>query len=207
MIIDLTHPITPRMPVYFPWHPATELNQTANYAEHRCVVNAITIGTHTGTHIDAPRHVIEGGHSIDEYDASLWMIDAYVCDVTPRGVRQAITTDELQAIMIPPRTAVIIKTGWDTRFGAPDYYLTYPPLSSDAAEYLVELGVPLVASDTPYTLDVHHIFLKRGIPLVTNLNNTSHLRTGMVKLISAPLLIEHGDGAPARVFAETEYRR
>lgn len=203
-MIDLTHPITTRIPVYFPWHPATDMKQTANYAEHRCVVNAITIGTHTGTHIDAPRHVIEGGAAIDAYDTRLWMLDAYVCDLSPRAPRQSIGVDELRSRPIPKDCAVVLKTGWDVRFGEADYYATYPPLATEAAEYLVSLGVPLIAADTPYTLDVHYIFLKQGIPLVTNLNNTRQLHEGIVKLISAPLLIENGDGAPARVFALSE---
>lgn len=204
MLIDLTHPISPRIPVYFPWHPATEMHQTANYAEHRCMVNSITIGTHTGTHIDAPRHVLVGGSAIDEYDTRLWMLDAYVCDVSPRTPRQGITADELRPIPIPRGAAVILKTGWDVRFGEEDYYKTYPPLTNDGAEYLAGLGVPLIAADTPYSLDVHYILLTKGIPLVTNLNNTAKLREGKVTLISAPLLIEHGDGAPARVFAVME---
>ncbi len=204
MLIDLTHPITSRIPVYFPWHPATRVTQTANYEEHLCVVNEITLGTHTGTHIDAPRHVIEGGAPIDAYDANLWMQDAYVCDLSPREARAGITVEELRGHPIPHGKAVILKTGWDTRFGDADYYKTYPPLTNDAADYLVGLGVPLVAADTPYTLDVHYIFLKKGIPLVTNINNTGRLREGIVTLISAPLLIENGDGAPARVFARVE---
>jgi arylformamidase len=204
MLIDLTHPISPHMPVYFPWHPATEVKQTANYRDHRCVVTRLTIGTHTGTHIDAPRHVIEGAGGIDSYDARLWMLDAFVCDLSPREARKGITAAELQSRPIPRGSAVILKTGWDAHFGEAEYYRTYPPLMIDAAEHLVRLGIPLIASDTPYTLDVHFIFLNHGIPLVTNLNNTARLREGKVKLISAPLLIEHGDGAPARVFALVE---
>ena len=204
MLIDLTHPITPRTPVYFPWHPATVVTQTATFADNRCTVHALTIGTHTGTHIDAPGHVIDGGSTIDRYDTRLWMLDAYVCDCTPRAARQGITADELRSRPIPGGGAVIVKTGWDIRFGEADYYSTYPPLTNEAAEYLAGLGVLLMAADTPYSLDVHYIFLRRGIPLVTNLNNTSALHEGMVKLISAPLLIENGDGAPARVFALVE---
>lgn len=206
MIIDLTHPISSRTPVYFPWHPTTDVKQTAWYDENRCVVTALTIGTHTGTHIDAPRHVIEGGRAIDEYDMRLWMLDAFVCDLSPRDARQEITEEELRSKSIPHDTAVILKTGWDALFGRSDYYATYPPLTNAAAAYLAGIGVPLMASDTPYTLDVHQIFLQRGIPLVTNLNNTSLLDEGIVTLISAPLRIENGDGAPARVFAITGER-
>ena len=66
------------------------------------------------------------------------------------------------------------------------------------------MKVPILAADTPFSLDVHYIILKRGIPLVTNINNTGQLKDGMIKLIAAPLLIQGSDGAPARVLAVVE---
>jgi len=203
-VVDLTHPVTNDIPVYFPWHPATRLETTANYREHRCVVTRVSIGTHSGTHIDAPSHVLEGHPTMDQYDPNLWYIDAQVLDFTPREPRKPITADELKKKLTKPGLGVILKTGWDAHFGKSDYYTTYPPLSNDGAEFLVEMKVPVIASDTPFTLDVHYICLKQGIPLVTNINNTSKLKEGMVKLISAPLLIQGGDGAPARVLAIVE---
>lgn len=203
-IIDLTHPLTNEMPVYFPWHPATRLEATANYKEHRCVVTRVSVGTHSGTHIDAPSHVFEGKPTIDEYDPRLWFVDAYVLDFTPREPGKTITLDEVRKKFSGKGLGVVIKTGWDVHFGAKDFYSTYPPLSNEAAEYLVTLGVPVIASDTPYTLDVHYICLGRGIPLITNINNTASLTEGPVKLIAAPLLIRGGDGAPARVLAVVE---
>ena len=87
-IIDLTHPITDSIPVYFPWHPPTVIEQTADYQRNQCVVHRLSIGTHTGTHVDAPRHIFEGMHSIDEYDLNLWYADAQVLDFTPRQKAQ-----------------------------------------------------------------------------------------------------------------------
>jgi kynurenine formamidase len=200
-IIDLTHPVSKSIPVYFPWHPATVLEQTANYREHSCVVTRLVIGTHTGTHIDAPSHIFEGMHAIDGYDPSLWYLRAQVLDFTPRAPRQEITVHELKRMRVRKGGAVILKTGWDRYFGRPDYYATYPPLGADAAEYLVNRGVRAVAADTPFTLDVHKILLKEGVPLITNLNNTGDLKVRSVRLVAAPLLIQGGDGAPARVFA------
>jgi kynurenine formamidase len=200
-VIDLTHPISGALPVYFPWHPATRLEQTATYREHQCVVRRLTIGTHSGTHIDAPSHIFEGMHDMDGYDPSVWYLKAQVLDFTPREPRRPITAAELKRKRIGRRGAVIIKTGWDRNFGREDFYATYPPLAVDAAEYLVARGVRAVAADTPFTLDVHKILLKAGIPLITNVNNTSMLKRGSVRLIAAPLLIKGGDGAPARVLA------
>jgi arylformamidase len=202
-IVDLTHPITDRIPIYFPWHPGTSIEQTANYAENQCVVHKLSIGTHTGTHVDAPVHIFEGMNAIDEYDLNLWYADAQVLDFTPRRPRQNITLAEFRHKGIKSGVGVIMKTGWDVHFGSPDYYKTYPPIDNDAAEYLVEKEIPFLASDTPFTLDLHKILLKHGIPLITNLNNTSKLTAGIVKLITAPLPIKGADGSPARVLAIT----
>jgi arylformamidase len=200
-VIDLTHPISAEMPVYFPWHPRTDVEQTATYQENRCVVRRLSIGSHTGTHIDAPSHVFEGKPTLDQYDPSLWYVDAQVLDFTGRSPKQEISKDEIRKKFSTKGIGVVVKTGWDTRFGQKDYYATYPPISNEAAEYLVEMEIPVLAADTPFTLDVHYIILKHGIPLITNLNNTARLSEGLIKLISAPLLIKGGDGAPARVLA------
>jgi kynurenine formamidase len=203
-VIDLTHPISGEMPVYFPWHPKTEVVKTANYKEHRCEVTRLTIGSHTGTHIDAPSHVFEGMPTMDQYDPQLWFIDAQVLDFTGREPRREITEEEMRAKLKRKRIGVVVKTGWDAYFGRGDYYETYPPISNRAAEFLAAMEIPVLAADTPFTLDVHHILLKNGIPLITSLNHTDQLREGMIKLIAAPLLIKGGDGAPARVLAVIE---
>jgi len=203
-VVDLTHPITAEIPVYFPWHPPTVLERTATYKENRCEVRRLSIGTHSGTHIDAPSHVFEGKPTLDQYDPGLWYVDAQVLDFTPREPGKVISKEEIAAKLKLKGVGVVIKTGWDAEFGKKDYYKTYPPLSTHAAEFLVEMNVSVVAADTPYTLDVHYVLLNHGIPLVTNLNNTGQLKEGMIKLIAAPLLIKGSDGAPARVLAVIE---
>ena len=204
-VVDLTHPISSELPVYFPWHPKTDLEQTATYQNNRCEVRRLSIGTHSGTHIDAPSHVYEGKPTLDQYDPALWYVDAQVLDFTGRAPKQEITKDEIRNKFHTKGIGVVVKTGWDVRFGQKDYYATYPPISNEAAEYLVEMEIPVLAADTPFTLDVHYIILKHGIPLITNLNNTARLSEGLIKLISAPLLIKGGDGAPARVLAVVDY--
>ncbi|HCA80840.1 MAG TPA: hypothetical protein DEP53_14015 [Bacteroidetes bacterium] len=203
-VVDLTHPISEATPVYFPWHPKTEVERTATFEANRCEVRRLSIGTHSGTHIDAPSHVYAGYPTLDQYDPGLWYVETQVLDFTPREARKEITRDEVKARLKQEGVGVLVKTGWDVHFGEPDYYATYPPISREAAEYLVEMKVPILAADTPFSLDVHYIILKRGIPLVTNINNTGQLKDGMIKLIAAPLLIQGSDGAPARVLAVVE---
>ena len=203
-VIDLTHPISADLPVYFPWHPKTEIVQTANYDEHHCEVRRVTIGSHSGTHIDAPSHIFKGMPTIDQYNPGLWYSEVTVLDFTGREPRQAITAGEMKAKGVKKGDGVLVKTGWDRIFGREDYYATYPPISEEAAEFLAGLPVCVVAADTPFTLDVHRILLKLGIPLITNIANTDRLPEGRMRLIAAPLLIRGGDGAPARVLGVLE---
>ncbi len=203
-VIDLTHPVSPDLPVYFPWHPKTEIVQTANYEEHHCEVRRVSIGSHSGTHIDAPSHIFKGMATIDRVNPGLWFQEAMVLDFTGREPRQAITGAEMKRKGVEAGLGVVIKTGWDRYFGREDYYATYPPISNEAAEFLSDLPVCVVASDTPFTLDVHKILLKKGIPLITNIANTGRLPEGRIRLVAAPLLILGGDGAPARVLGILE---
>jgi len=203
-IVDLTHPIGEGTPVYFPWHPKTEIERTATYEQNRCEVRRISVGTHTGTHVDAPSHVYSGLPTLDQYDPALWYLEAQVLDFTPREPKKEITREEVRAKLKKKNIGIVVKTGWDRHFDESDYYSTYPPVSVGAAEFLLEMNVRLIASDTPFTLDVHYIVLKHGIPLVTNINNTSVLQEGMITLITAPMLVQGSDGAPARVLAVIE---
>jgi arylformamidase len=203
-IIDLTHPITDQMPVYFSWHPATEWVQTADYDGQNCVVHRLTIGTHSGTHIDAPSHIFQGMHHIDGYDISLWYSEAQVLDFTPRSANELITQREMEEKQVEEGIGVIVRTDWDTRFGQDDYYKTYPAISAEAGQLLIKRNVKYLAADTPFTMDIHRMFLSRGKPLLTNLRNLKEIRQPKVKLVAAPLLIKGGDAAPARIFAIEE---
>ncbi len=203
-IIDLTHPITDGMRVYFPWHPPTRIEQTATYETNNCIVHRLDIGTHTGTHIDAPSHIFEGMHHIDAYDLSLWISEAQVLDFTPRSPNQEISGKEMEQMEVAEGLGVIVRTGWDLYFGKDEYYRSYPAMSAEAGEILIRKKVKYLAADTPFTMEIHKLFLSRGKPLITNLNNLGSIRRPVVKLLALPLLIKDGDGAPARVLAVEE---
>jgi arylformamidase len=200
-IIDLTHPIYHGMPVYFPWHPPTEMVQTSNYEEHKCLVHRLSIGTHSGTHIDAPSHIFPGMHHIDAYDLSYWYCEAQVVDFTPRKPNEDISAGEMEAKTIEEGLGVIVRTGWDEYFGRGDFYKTYPALTVEAGAVLIMKNVKYLAADTPFSMEIHRMFLSRGKPLITNLRNLGALTKRRVRVVAAPLLLREGDGAPARVFA------
>ncbi|MFQ5691853.1 MAG: cyclase family protein, partial [Nitrospinota bacterium] len=201
-LIDLTHPLSNRLPVYWPWHPKTDLSPCSSYEENKCLVHRITVGTHTGTHIDAPSHFYAGAKNIDELPLDLWVSEAQVVDFTGKGEREEIGREEMEARGIEKGVGVIVRTGWGRHHGREDYYKTYPPVSAEAGAYLLERGVPYLAADTPFSWAVHEMFLEAGKPLITNLNNLDRITRPRVRLYAFPLLLEGVDGAPARVIAE-----
>lgn len=201
-LIDLTHPLSNQLPVYWPWHPKTELTAHSSYEENKCLVHKLTVGTHSGTHIDAPSHFFAGAQNIDEMSLDFWVSQAQVVEFTGKREREEINRAEMETKDIERGLGVIVRTGWSRFHGREDYYQTYPPMSKEAGEYLMECQIPFLAADTPFNWDIHKMFLSAGKPLMTNLNNLDRISRSRVRLYAFPLLLENGDGAPARVIAE-----
>ncbi|WP_257570774.1 cyclase family protein [Streptomyces sp. NP160] len=78
-VVDLTHPVTTGMPV-FPGDPAVSLAPALDLAADGCAVTSLHLGSHSGTHVDAPSHVVPGGPTLDELDLALFTGPALVVD-------------------------------------------------------------------------------------------------------------------------------
>src|ERR1700753_1453130 len=85
MIIDLTHPIEPTMQIY-PGDAPFAKGQLITVSKEGFSVQLLHLGTHAGTHIDAPSHRIEGGQSVDRIDLDELVGRAFVIDLTRVGV-------------------------------------------------------------------------------------------------------------------------
>ena len=91
-IIDLTFPIHEGMTTFpAPWHPFVEITQLGRHGLEGRETRKIVIGSHTGTHCDAPRHFIPGGATIDEIPLDVFIGPAVVCDLSGAPASQAIT--------------------------------------------------------------------------------------------------------------------
>ena len=108
---------------------------------------------------------------------------------------------------------IVLRFDWSDQWGKIEYYQDHPFISEEAAEWLVQRGVRLIATDTP-SLDNpahgwgskidcpnHKILLGRGVILVEYLCNLKKLKTQSIDLIVMPLKITGADGAPARCAA------
>jgi len=214
-IIDLSLPIEEGM-MTFPahWHPLVEVTILGRHGIEGRETRKLVLGTHTATHADAPRHFIPNGRTIDDLPLEILIGPATVADCTGCGSMHEIDVPELQQKLrgtVPPR--LILRTGWSEHFGDMKFYNEYPFLSENAAKWLVDEGVRLIAMDTPSPDNPahsrgtvkdspnHKILLGAGVVLVEYVANLNAISTPTVELIVLPLKLKGADGSPVRCVA------
>lgn len=214
-IVDLTMLVEEGMQTFLShWHPIVEITQLGRHGIENRETRKIVLGTHSGTHCDAPRHFIPDGKTIDEIHLDQLVGPATVCDFsTVDRFREITITDIKQEIGDRPVERVILRFDWDDTLGTSEYYTDHAYLSVDACQWLVDRGCRLLAMDTPQPDDPrnnwsgendspnHKILLGNGVVLVEYLVNLHSIATNRTFLVAAPLRVRKGDGAPARCFA------
>ncbi|HEU5327518.1 MAG TPA: cyclase family protein [Thermomicrobiales bacterium] len=205
-IYDISAPLVPGLPVW-PGDPATEVAPVLRVARGEGAnVSRLTLGTHTGTHCDPPRHFFDAGAPAGALALETLIGPAAVLDLTHcSGI---ITAAELDAARIPPTaTRLLFKTRtapwWTANDGVFDPDFT--GLSLDGARWLVAHGIRLVGIDTlsierfdaPPGEPVHIALLTAGIVILEGLD-LSQIAAGDYTLIFLPLKLHEGDGGPGR---------
>ena len=204
-VIDLTHPVTHQMGV-FPADPPVGILNHHNYG-NGYYVNQLIMGTHSGTHVDAPIHKIPGTLSITDIP-----VDRYigwrtaVIDFT--GHSGDITVGELKKYddLLTGCDAILFKTGWGSRFGKEGFFENYPGLELEVADYLANKGILLIGLETPSVhpvlhQEVHTALLKNDIYIIESLNNVEKINAQVVELHAVPLKLQGLDGSPVRAYA------
>ncbi|WP_294853867.1 cyclase family protein [uncultured Oscillibacter sp.] len=216
-LIDLTMELHEGMPTYpSPWHPTVDIHQIGRIdMEHRRSYS-VTLGSHTGTHMDSPAHMVKDGITIDQIPPETTVGAAKVLDFSHKGRGDKITLSDIQGVGVKLERGdrLIIKTGWYKEWGSNAYYDRWPWVTAEAAQYIVDAGVIFVAMDLPSPDDplgdtgygkaspIHDIFLTRGVILVEYLTNTLSITAPEVKIIALPLKVRGVDGFPSRVLVE-----
>ncbi len=200
---DISLPITPDMPVW-PGDPAVSVQRVRKIEDgDGANVTHISMGAHTGTHVDAPFHFLEGGKTLEDVPLNVMMGRAYVLHLPDVDL---ITADVLAHADIPPRTRrVLFKTRNSDYWarGEKEFKTDYVALSADGAEYMVDRGVKLVGIDylsiAPFEASkpTHEILLKADILILEGLN-LSKVSQGRYTFYCLPLNLQGVDGAPAR---------
>jgi kynurenine formamidase len=221
---DLTQSVESGMLVY-PGDPQVSIEPHATMAEDGYRASTLSLGTHAGTHVDAPAHTEPDGKTLDEFDVAAFRFDAAVIDCTDVGARSAITRDRIE-VAGPPADAdaLIVHTGWDEHWGT-DRYRDHPFLAPGAAEWLAgrgyHVGFDTFSPDPTPPADgwsggdgdrsdgdapgipAHHVLLGAERFVIENLRGLGRL-PDRVTLHAYPLAIDGADGAPVRAVAAVE---
>lgn len=202
---DVSLTISSRMPVW-PGDPPIRVERVSSISQGNVPnVSRLEMGTHTLTHVDAPRHFIETGLPVDRLPLDVLIGPAIV--VEPRSEGNIVTATDLSQIGIRTVERLLIKTrNSDLWMGGPyEFEPDFVSLSGDAARWLLAKGVKLVGVDylsieafKARESVVHHTLLEGGVVIVEGLN-LSQVPEGRYQLICLPLKVHDGDGAPARV--------
>ncbi len=200
-IYDISIPISAGMHVY-PGDPAVEIDRVLQMAQGDVAnVSFLKFGTHTGTHIDAPMHFVDGAMTVDQIPLNLLIGKVRVVEITS----PVITAEVLEEFDFTDDVRVIFKTRNSYLWREATFIEDFVHLTGDAAKRLVENGIKVVGIDylsvEKYnftTPDAHRALLTAGTIIIEGLN-LSEVEAGDYELICLPLKIEGGDGAPARV--------
>lgn len=215
-LLDLTQPFSDGM-FSLPTLPPITVQRLRCISEDGVNVTQIGCSVHSGTHIDAPCHFVEGGRDVAEIDLEEVSGDAVALSVRCEPMQEITVRDlERQSVEVQRGDIVLIETGFGRFFTEdPDLYHQHPYLAEDAAEWLVARGAKMVALDIPtpdrpeparapnFGFPVHHILLEENVLVGEHLANLERVAGRRCRVFAFPLPILHADGSFVRFVAET----
>lgn len=186
-LYDISLPLTSALPV-FPGDPEVRLDPIAEAAPFR--LTRLSCGSHSGTHIDAPAHLLENGPTIERISLDLLIGPCRVVDFS--GQRRPITSAALAACDLTGVRRLLLRTSNSRLWKNGAFVEDYIALTSDAASLLVTRNIALVGIDylsiEPYNGDgsVHRTLLEAGTVIIEGLD-LGAIAPGDYELICLPL--------------------
>jgi kynurenine formamidase len=224
-VVDLTQPYGPSTIVWPGSHPP-EFTTVENHAEHGCFARAVHLYEHTGTHLDAPAHFVDGAETVDQISAERLVCPLAVIDIgapCAKNPDYALTIADIERSeaahgAIPAGSAVLVHTGWGQRYRDAGRYITmdgegrlrFPGVGREAALWLIDkrritgIGIDTMGIDPGADRDftVHrHATLPNGVWHLEGLVNLEKLPARGATVFVGVLPFVGGSGAPARVIA------
>ena len=206
---DLSHLIYPEMPNP-PGNPHPEFQPFYTLEKDIANLTLLTMGSHTGTHVDAPMHFISTGNSVDKVPLEKLTGEAVILDVSKKAIGEGITNVDLDIYskIVKPDDIILLYTGtsdhWDQNESIMQNY-TY--LEPSAAKWIVDHDIKCIGIDSvsveKYNFQeglLHRTLLSRNIGIIEALNSNLKKCVGKrMFLVCLPLFLRGIDGAPARV--------
>jgi len=206
--IDLSHPLQETMPV-FPGATPPRFSRTRTVAGEGYQESLLTLASHTGTHMDAPAHMLAQGKTLTDFPIDRFMGNGLIYS-RPGQPESPIEPADLQPLSdaIAAVDFLLLHTGWSRHWGTPRYFSDYPALTPEAARWLCRfslkgIGIDAISIDPAGSADypVHHILMEREILIIENLVRLDQAAAAPFLFIALPLPFPHADGSPVRAVA------
>jgi kynurenine formamidase len=188
----------------------------------RSMISVLSILVHNGTHIDAPRHMLDKGAPIDQMPIGQLVKEGEIINLPGKGPNSVVTVRDIEesGVALGPDRIPVIHTGFTEKtWGKPEFWTQMPYLEAGVGALMASKGVPAVALDVfpekPLWRGVkldpgevwvanHLALFEKGIPLIQFVTNVSQIGASKFVLVALPLKIKGGDASPARVIALVE---
>ena len=204
-VVDLSLPVDAQL-------PNANVTPFKSIATDGWNATTLTLYSHCGTHMDAPRHFLDDGATLEQQDLSVCCGPARVINLAPVEPSELITIERFvsAAGKVDSGERLLLRTDWHKTFGTPAYRNQLPRISRELAEWFVEQGVALIGVEPPSVADVndmkeltdvHQTLFRGSVLIVEGLANLDQLSQTTVEFIALPLNIVGGDGCPVRAVA------
>jgi arylformamidase len=208
-IYDLSVTLETYMPAW-PTNPLVNIVPIGTAARDGYNVESYFSPTHSGTHIDAPYHMIENGTTVDNISLTQLVGEGYCIKLQPKSEEIKINDIKRKWKKEYDGKIILLNTGWyKKRSYTKEFQFKFPGLSTDTVDFFIQHKPKVIGIDTlgiePYDhsdFKVHKALLPHGIVFIEDLTNLDKLDEGKKYLIAAlPIKIRNGSGAMARVIA------
>ena len=198
-IFDISVPIRDGM-LHYAGNPPVHVTRVSSIERgDPANVSELDMGAHSGTHVDAIDHFIEGGPGAEALPLNVLIGPAEVVDATRANVALDLVT--LRDLELPPRGSerILFKTRNSQLWSRDDFTRDFVRLDVEAAAFLVERGAKLLGIDylSIGDAEAHRTLLSAGIVCVEGLDLRG-IEPGSYELVCLPLKLVGSDGAPAR---------
>lgn len=212
-VIDLTHTISEDMPT-FPGDASPVFKVMCDYENKQPCMTDISISSHTGTHIDMPSHFFRGARTLSDIPLDYFIGTALVIDCRHLKMGEQITKEHILSYgdKLNDADFLLFCTGWDKKWGTPEYFEGYPILDLWGAILTYDGRFKGIGFDTP-SVDLAddkrywrhgQILADNNVFIIENLKNLDLLCDKLVRFAALPLKLADADGAPVRAVAWVE---
>lgn len=207
-LIDLTHPIGEGMTRY-PLLPEVEMDVLTS----KLRAHVLHVGSHVGTHIDAPVHIVPDGKRIGDLPLERFRGTAVVSSVSKKPGEVITLQDVLEGGPVAEANeALLIHTGWNEKFDEAEDYEDHPWLAVEVAEWAVKRGVtmvgvdmfspdqPIERRDDTFDYPIHRTLLGNDVLIVENLTNLAAVSAQRGRFFAFPVVtsLPGGDAGHTR---------